>query len=125
MNNLSRKFRRPTMTRQTVGVGIGAFVQDRLCPRARHVAPPVSQTVQLGMESTVYSIGGMEGVALVVSDPFVGVVFGRQRGTLRILQVVHKRRHGMARGTRMYGLGLFKEQSCRVHERERGQQEQT
>src|SRR5262245_12987501 len=77
MNGLARKLWRPAMTNQTVSVWIGAFVQDGLCPRPHHVAPPVSQAIQLGLEGTVYPIGGMAGVALVVRDPFVGVMFGR------------------------------------------------
>src|SRR3954451_22283318 len=83
MNGLPLKLRRPAVTNQTIGVRIGAFIQDGLCPRPRYVAPPVSQAVQFGLEGTVYSIGGMAGVALMVCDPFVGVVFSRQRGALR------------------------------------------
>src|SRR5262245_30783495 len=124
MNGLSGKLRRPAMTPQTVSIGIGAFVLNRLFPRSCHVAPPMSHTVQLGFEGTVYPIGGMTGVALVVRDPFVGVVFSRQRGALRILQVVHKRRHGMTGSARMYGLGLLKEERGRVEKREPRQQEQ-
>src|SRR5262244_2799710 len=86
MNRLSLELLRPSMTRQTVGVGKGAVVPNGLCPRSRHVEPPVAQTVQLGLEGAVYPIGGVTGVALVVRDPFVGVVFSRQSGALRIVQ---------------------------------------
>lgn len=73
----------------------------------------------------MHSIRRMTRVALVVCNPLVLEVLGRQGGTIGIFQIIDEGRHHVTGGAGPYRFRLFQDRAGRAQENERREDEET